>query len=365
MKKIAFITIHIGANFGSNLQTIATNEVLKKLGCDPVCINYIPPRVTFKRFSNLGQVSLIRRMARLILKIYYFPLFIINRRIYRIYLEKYCHLSKPIYNSDDFRIKCPQADYYITGSDQCWNFYHNEGYDGHYFFDGIEGKKVSYATSIGSSELSEEEISIFRKYLSEYKALSVRESSAQQILQNLGFKVEHLIDPTLMLTLNEWQPYMSKRLINGNYLLAYLPYNIVDKSLIFKTIRIIADKMNLKVVTFSWNYTKDKYADKTIRFANPGDFLSLMYYAEIIVTNSFHGTVFSLNLNKVFWVYMPSSFSTRIESILKMCGLENRLLEDVIEEERLDEAIDYSDINEILGKERVKAESFLKKALDI
>lgn len=363
MKTISFITIHVGANFGSNLQTIATSETLKRIGCKPTCVNYIPPRVTFKGFFRTAKKAHPRTFIAVIWVLYHLPEFVLNRIVFNTFLKKHCNVSKPIYAGENFNKKCPKADYYITGSDQSWNFIYNEGYDGHYFFDGINGKKISYATSIGNSKLTKLEADYFKTHLLDFIALSVREHSAQKLLREIGFKSVHLIDPTFMLNKSEWGPYMSKRLVKEEYLLVYLPYNIKDKDIIYRSIRRIADNKRLKVVTFSRSFRKDKFADKTFRFANPGEFLSLMNYADYVLTNSFHGTAFSLNLNKQFWVYMPSGFSTRITSLLELCGQENRLLTDVIDVKQIGEKINYEKVNEVLCRERIKAMEFLKHAI--
>jgi len=172
-----------------------------------------------------------------------------------------------------------------------------------------------------------------------------------------------LIDPTIMLNWGAWKAYASRRLIKRPYLFVYLPYNTVDIELAYRTIRKIASKNNLKVVSYSFGIHRDKMADKTVMFAHPGDFLSLMYYADYVVTNSFHGTAFSINLNKRFSVYMPSKFSTRISSLLELCELEKRLLTDEIGEEQLNEDINYDVVNKILDVEREKTIAFLKKAI--
>jgi hypothetical protein len=166
-----------------------------------------------------------------------------------------------------------------------------------------------------------------------------------------------------MLDRDEWKKYASKRLVNEPYLFVYLPYNIVDKELIYRTVRKIAAKKNLKVVTYSDSIVKENNADKTIFFVDAGDVLSLFYYADTIITNSFHGTAFSINLNKDFWVYKPSSFYTRIANILTLCQLSDRLLENEITIKQVNEVIDYSSVNAVLQREREVTLDFLKKAL--
>lgn len=131
----------------------------------------------------------------------------------------------------------------------------------------------------------------------------------------------------------------------------------------YRSVRKIAKAKNLKVISYSDNVFRDQYADKTIYFVDPGDVLSLIYHADYVVTNSFHGTAFSINLNRQFWVYMPSKFSTRISSILDLCGLSSRLLDKEITETQMNESISYDKPNTVLQQERDVAYNFLAQAL--
>lgn len=363
MKKISLLTIHVGENFGSNLQTIATVEALKKHGCVTTVVNYIPDRRTWKRFFKRYLVS-IQSVVKMP-----FLLFveIMNKHIYNSYLAKHVKVSKPIYPKDNFVDACPKADTYVTGSDQVWNSIHNEGLDKRYYFDGFpqDTVKVAYSSSIGREELPADEYAEVKRMLGSYKAISVRELSAKHLIEDIGYDATHLLDPTFMLTRDDWKYYMSRRIVKEPYLYVYLPYNIHDKSLIYQTIRRVAGRRGLKVVASSWHILPERMADRTVYFSNPGDFLSLMYYADYVVTNSFHGTAFSINLNKQFWVYLPSGFGTRILSILVLCRLQDRLLasDEIVEDSQINVPIDYVPVNAILDGEREKAHAFLDKAL--
>lgn len=365
MNKVSFITIHVGSNFGSVLQAIATSVTLKSIGCEPTIVNYIPPRVSNKRFWNTGNANPIKKLMRFLWKLYMTPQRIIDKKVYLGYLKQYCSLSQPIYAEDSFAEKCPKADVYLTGSDQVWNLKHNEGLDAHYFFDGIEGKKVSFASSIGYTDIGDEARKAFKRYLSEYISLSVREDSAVEFLASLGLKAIQLLDPVFLLNKDEWKQYVPKiRIVKERYLLIYAPYNTVDKSVIYKHALLIAQKENLKIVTFSWTYYKDMDADKTIRFASPGDFLDLMMNAEYVITNSFHGTAFSIDLNKKFWVFLPSGFTTRITSVLSKFALTDRLVDETKDAEwDYGKEIDYDMVNSILLQERKKSIDYLKEAV--
>lgn len=359
MRTASFITVHVGFNFGSKLQAIATAEVLKKMGYQPTCVNYVPPRVTYRRYWKQAITNPIKFLWRLI----YYPILLVTGHGFDRYLDRHCKVSKPIYMGDNFKEKCPKADVYVSGSDQLWNCKHNEGNDTHYFFDGIEGKKIALASSIGMTKLPEDYAKYMKEQLSQYRAISVREASAVELLKDMGISSTHVLDPTFMLDKEEWKPFASKRLVKEKYLFVYLPYNIKDKDLVYRTVRKIAKEKNLKVISYTDNIIKDKYADQTIFFVDPGKVLSLIMHAEVVVTNSFHGTAFSINLNKQFWTYMPSNFSTRITSILNLCGLDSRLLEEEITDNQINEVVSFCNVNTVLQHERQKTYDFLAQAL--
>ena len=361
MKRIvAFITVHVGFNFGSILQTIATYKVIESMQKTPLLINYIPDRVTYRRYFKNMFSGIIPFFKRAI----FLPNFIRNTYIYSSYLKKYCPMSAPIYDKDDFAKKCPVADYYMTGSDQVWNNKHNEGFNERYYFSQTPDTaiRISFASSIGETELDKEQTVRIKSLLSRYSAISVREDSAKQLIESMGLKATHLLDPTFMLNKEEWKQYMEPQKIKEAYLLIYTPYNTIDKKAIFEAAIEIAKENKLKIITFSWDWRKDPMADKTIMYASPGDFLSLMYHAHYIITNSFHGTAFSINLNKQFSVFMPSAFSTRICSIIDLCGLKDRMVIDNFDLAKSKNIIDYAIVNKILDKERNKSIEFLKKA---
>lgn len=358
-RTVALITVHVGPNFGSVLQTIATCEVFKRFEMNPIVVNYIPDRVTYKRAFQDALKS-VKKMVVLPARLFNWYL---NNQVYGGFLKKHCDLSDAIFSCDDFAKKCPYANFYVTGSDQVWNSIHNEGIDIHYFWGGIEGIKIAYASSIGKRIDTEEEISSFKKYLSSYKAISVREQSARSELSDkVGLSSVVLIDPTFMLDRFQWKPFISKRLVKEPYLFMYLPYNVVNKKTIYETARKVAVTKGLKIVTYSMSISKEKLADKTFLYANPGDFLSLMYYADYVITNSFHGTAFSINLNKQFSVFMPSHFSTRIDNILEKCNLKDRLITGSETSEFWNQIINYSAPNTILSNLRAESISFLQQA---
>lgn len=363
MNNILNVTIHVGSNSGSVLQTYATCYIFKKFGCIVKTLNYIPPRVTWRRYFR-GIHSFKSLLSRLFL----FPLKFIERYfIFGRFLKKYCNLTNAYYSLDEVVRNIPEVDIYMAGSDQLWNSSHNEGIDEVYYYNYLphSAKRISFASSIGKESLSDEEIKIIAPYLKKFSCISVREKSAKLLFRKMGINnVTQILDPTLLMNKSDWSKLVDKRIIKEKYLLVYIPYNACSKKIIMETAKVISSKYNVKIVSFAKHYWGDSWADKNIKLASPTDFLSLFMYADFVLTNSFHGTAFSINLNKQFWVYNPSQFSTRISSLLELTGLENRLLSDKISDINLKMVIDYACVNNVLNHERERAFSFINRAIN-
>ena len=168
----------------------------------------------------------------------------------------------------------------------------------------------------------------------------------------------HLTDPTLMLDKEEWLKIASPRLVKEPYLILMLLYNEDNHATEYA--RKIADEKGLKLVKISWEMKKPPLVDQLFTHRSPADFLSLFYYADFVVTNSFHGLAFSLNLEKQFVMVPRNEFNSRIESLLRLVGLEDRLINEgniSIAKDR----IDYSLPNKKIVQERKRVDEFLNQ----
>lgn len=364
--KVSVITLHRVFNYGSALQTYATQEVFEKAGCNVEIIDYITEQRTNRRllFSmppQMNNKSVLRKTAYFIGKS---VSVFLKKKAFGGFLRKNVHLTKKYITQEDLMRDPPRADLYVTGSDQTWNSAYNEGIDKGFFLQFVADgkKKISFSSSFGKSELDSEETALTKQYLTGYDALSVREDAAKKIIEGLGLSAECIIDPTLQLTKNEWLQMASKRLVKERYLILMLLYN--EDNCATQFARKIADEKGLKLVKLSWDMKKPPLVDKLMTHRSPEDFLSLFYYADFVVTNSFHGTAFSINFEKEFLVVPRNEFNSRIESLLRLTNLESRL---VINQERVCEAIgkpiDYVPVRQALNEERKKAEAFIAKAV--
>ena len=365
--KISLITLHRIYNYGSVLQAYASQVVLEQQGYEVEIVDYITQQRTLKRIffstpSNL-RMSIPQLVVYRFLKFFSVAL---KELTFGRFVRTKLKLSKKYITIDDLLKNPPKADFYMTGSDQTWNSTYNEGIDRGFFLDFVpeNAKRISFVSSFGKSVLEDYEICKTKELLSRYSALSVREDAAVDILSSLGLAGVQLIDPTLQITKDVWKSIASKRLVKEPYLVLMLLYNEDNGATEYA--RKIADQKGLTLVKISWELKKPPLVDKLFTHRSPEDFLSLFSEAEFIVTNSFHGTAFAINFEKQFLVIPRNEYNSRITSLLKLCGLKNRLVsseESAIKE--CESVIDYEKVRLILDEERQRVFEFLDSALKV
>lgn len=359
--RIAVVTLHRVYNYGSALQAYATQQVLEEMGHDVYIIDYVTPQRTKKKiFFKPSADQSVKGIKNVLYRVAKIGSLLLKEKTFGSFVKKHLNLTSKYITTEDLEKKPPVADVYITGSDQVWNSTYNEGIDRGFFLDFIpeECKRIAFVASFGKTELDADEIDETKKYIQRYKGLSVREDSAKQILQGLGREdVVQLIDPTLQISKEGWRKIASPRLIKEKYLVLMLLYNEDNHATEYA--RKIADQKGLKLVKISWELKCPEQVDILMTHRTPEDFLSLFYYADFVVTNSFHGLAFAINLEKQFIVVPRNEFNSRIESLLRLVGLENRLVAD---DEKLfvsEQFIEYEHIRKILEYERKRAKEFI------
>ena len=363
--KISVITLHRIVNYGSVLQAYATQFIIEKLGYEVEIIDYQTRRMTMKgmiadvKYKNnmLRKSLLIRTIARIIL----IPSYIKRFSVFKKFLSENLKLSKHLYTCEDDFYKYPiNTDLYLTGSDQVWNPEPSNGIDRPFYisFDDTR-KRISFSASFGISQLKENKKQI-QELLSKYEYISVREKSGLDILYDLGLKGEWLLDPTLLLTEKEWEPFISKKYKNKNYILVY---NINREKGLDKFVRRLEQEKKLPVYFLSYQW-HDFYKHGKLKCCPAvEEFLGLIHDAEYIITDSFHGLAFSVLFNKQVMPYYPHKFSTRLVSLVEMAGLENQVVNENSPIDIADYSIEWNKINKKLEMERKKSLFWLQKAI--
>ena len=360
--KVAIITMHAARNYGAVLQTYALQYYLEKMGNEVEIIDYRLPNQSTKGYlfnvNSKFKKNPITKLAYLAKTLY--PKYI-TTRLFRDFQKRRLKLSCPVTLDEKKRWKFPSADIYCSGSDQIWNPRANGGFNSAYFFDGVTGKKISYASSIGINDLTDEEEQIIKENLRDYSSISIRELSSIPILKKLGYQAVCVIDPTLLLKKEEWECFSDGELEEEPYLLVYYFGNAKS---ILSTANQIAHKRGLRVRRISVGF--EKYTDDDVieKFITPERFVLLFLNASYVVTNSFHGTIFSINFEKQFLSYPTTDNNARFDSVFQMFDLQGRNLRKYSGEEYINlPDIDYVRVSRVLAERREESYIYLKHAL--
>lgn len=363
--KVALITIVDNVNFGTYLQAYATYRKLEERGYKITVVNYerpyLTPMIEVKKNIQNPKWNILRKMA-------YAASYLIVEPFMRWNLKRFlranCSITKCCKTELEISGYVGGYDIFVTGSDQVWNTAHNHGIDRNFFWAGIEGRKYSYAASIGIDHFPDEQKEEIYQLLKQYKAISVRENSAVKCLSEIGIdNTIQVLDPTLLLRGTDWNSIQKSKLKKTEpYLLVY---SVEPKRVDFlkEQVQAIAKEKGLKiyVVCPSLKFKKDLGADKVFNFSTIDDFLYLFANADFVVVSSFHGTAFSLNFNKEFITVSSGAFNSRVHSLLSLVGLTERYTTDRILSSNELNAVDYNRVNSIIDFERKKSESFIDK----
>ncbi len=352
---IGLLTFQNADNYGAAMQAYALQRVIEEEGreCEYLNIfintkkvqgtsNINPVIMKLKKFKNIKKKITIRVRSKK------FEQF--RREYIKISNEKYT--DKTIKDSSRY-------DSYIVGSDQIWNLdITNDTLCFFLHFAPKSKKKSSYATSIGLESLSERQKEIFAKYLPEFDNISVRENKGAELIESFTEKeINVCLDPTLLLDNKVWSA-LAKAPKHKNYVLIYA---MADSDTLVKKAKELARENGLKVIAVGLK--KDVKGVKNIRTASPQEWLGLIRDASIVVTNSFHGTAFSLNFNKNFYLeYLPAGWSvnSRLKNISQMFGIQERIIGEKAFKKG---EIDYDNANAVLEKEREKSLGYLRSIL--
>ena len=372
MRKVGVITFHDSINYGALLQTYALQRVIGELGYVAEVINYHNTNENNNHLNKLRSFTWHNFLR---------PIFggNLRRRRSNQFRIKYYRLSKQYNSRIDIVTSPPIYDAYITGSDQVWNP-NITGGDASYFLDFAPKKaiKISYAASFGIEYIPQDYIDEFTILLNNLDSISVREINAKKIINSLPItkQIKVVLDPTLLIDSNKWEELIAedKDEVNEKYILCY--YMPGNKE-ICNGIKSIASKLSketgLEVINIGKKeYSKLKFWERNYIEEGPLEFLRLFKNAEYVVTNSFHGTAFSIIFNKQFYIPIKVNsdetkrLNSRIISLLSLLDLKTQLIpyNDVDKVKSFSSKdIDYKFVNEKLSSEQKKSFKFLKSSL--
>ena len=359
-------------NYGSMLLTYATQTLLEAKEFDVEILNYsrqsLQEAISFKELLHALAIRDGSKnkpaIVRFAMAIALYSSEMAMAKVVKDFMDKYINISPIRYlNEDDLLDNTPVADIYCTGGDQMWNEqcnFHKTLREFYLTFAPKGKPKVSFSTSIGKEKFDEWELPEVLPLLKEYDLISVREANTKPYFNNLGIKnVYHIVDPTLLLTKDKWKEIVAPRQIKEGYILLY---EISRKGNLTACAKELAKRTGKKLVRIN-RYALDKVrAGKSVLCPTPEEWLSLFCYADGVVTNSFHGVVFSIIFERQF-VLVPGANPTRLENMMKTLGISGRSCSDPTKVlEVYMTPIDYSEVDRHLKEERREFDVFFEKA---
>lgn len=367
--KIGILTLPFNNNYGGYLQAYALMTILKKFGHD---VELIYRRQEIKKRTLKSDLKFfIKRSLKSIITRKHYPLFYNYEREYKCDGEKMVQFSNQyiipktnaIYTSYELESECgSRFDAIIVGSDQVWRpiFVPNIQDFFLHFVKNNYTKKIAYAASFGTSnpEYSEEQIKLCGDLLCQFDAVSVREDSGIDVIKKFGWNCINpsiVLDPTMLLEKSFYEKLMDFDLdsLGKGKIVTYLLDKKPEKNIV---VAKVAKKLSLQIYNIN---------NKTISIPQ---WLRTIHDADFVITDSFHGTVFSVIFNVPFIVIPNQKRGTcRFNSLLKLFNLESRIVnldENNISHILINDIINWSSVNNILINEREKAFAFLLKSLE-
>ncbi len=355
-KKASVITLHTVANYGTQLQTLATQEKLKEYFDAVEFIDY-------RRKDTYG-FGLFRTFAKkgVLIGLAVLPTMLYWNIVFKAFRKRYINLSKKRFlKQEDFNDYIEDSDVYFVGSDQVWNTGWNNGIIPCLYLNFINKKpKYTYAASFGNNKLTESEIKSSIDYIQDFKYITVREKSGINILKE-AFNYNNcdmIIDPTLVMKPEFWRKYKKKRLIKEKYILIY---NLNRSDEFDKYAVELSRRTGLPIYRFCTRFDQALRCGKSILIPKVLDFITLIDDAEYVLTDSFHATAFSMNLNTEPICVYPENYSGRISEFLKLVDAPQRHIENFNDFDIINRKTDFEKVNTILDEERKKVDRYLEK----
>ncbi len=375
MKKVGLCTCFLD-NYGACLQAFALQRQIEKLGCDCKIIPYIGADGYLRDDVVLISKMKLRCFARDVLQVFKREDTYDWRKTHLAFYHfrkkhlNFDHKIRFCYSSEELVPHAERYDAFVCGSDQIWNptFYKRNN---PVYFLRFAGKKprVAYAPSIGLSEMPEQYREEFISFVKDFDSVSVREQQGAQIVKDLCDRDARVVlDPTILAGADFWNSVLKPGYTPPfeKYIFCYIFSNTEQSRAYLEQVQ---KETCLPIVYLNIsNLSYEGLNARCKHYADPIEFLQLIKHAEFVLTDSFHGTAFSLLFNKELYVFKREHIGekidmlSRLESILDFSGLRDRFvsLEQPFEKK---DPIDYATVNERIGKLRADSEDYLKNAL--
>ncbi|NGM67258.1 polysaccharide pyruvyl transferase family protein [Sphingobacterium sp. SGR-19] len=368
-KMVGIMTFHASHNNGSMLQAYAFQKVLKDKFNLPNEIIDFSNHNQQRMYSILYFPRTIKQMARIGLNLLYYQKLKKRYNDFEEFSNNYLVLSSNRIKTSEGLLACDNRyDVVVCGSDQIWNTKAQDA-DKAYFLPFVKSsKKVAYAVSFGATNINTiSDVDEYARFINNFSALSVREYNAKKWLEELtSIPVQITADPTLLLNTEDYIPLCSETGIKEKYIFWY---TITYTKTAIEYILEVSKKLHLPIYIIDakeWSRRNlAKYGIKLAPKGGPSSYLSCIKDAELVLTSSFHGTIFSVMFRKNFWYLKKINFDSkddRASFLLTQLGLMDRFvnLVDVVNLNLSDEP-NYAEVSSKIDELRERSMRFIRE----
>lgn len=364
--KVGTITYHRAVNYGAVLQTYALQKILNDFNVDSEVIDYRAPYIEWiykpfcmRNVKNIKDFMKVVMGARIKSR---------KRKCFYNFLKENIKVSKEKYTISNIQKANDVYDSFFTGSDQVFNL-DCSNYDTNYFLEFVNDfdKKNSYAASFGFDKMPDEDVEQYKKLLSTFNNISVREKQGVKIVSDAVDKqAVEVLDPTLLVSSDEWMKIIKNpKIKEEGYILVYA---MAPSPTLISFADKLANMTGRKILFIKDSLTKEgnnvlKGDIKYLKEVSPSEFIELFSKAEYVITNSFHGTAFAINFNKKFFTELLApewKVNSRLENILDMLDLRSR---QIVNLDVTTDEVDYEKVNNILGEKRKVSLEYISKVI--
>jgi len=319
--KVGIVTFHKEFNIGASLQSFALMNFINDKICEAEIIDFFKNGIPRKK----SLFRLICHYVRTCLHpVSSFAQCRLKRSFEQFWNENYKLSEKEYYGDEEFSKANLNYDYLISGSDQILNMSLTNDSWSFYLPYVQKSKKISYASSFGKESITEKETEAVKKSFPSFVGLSVRESSAQKIVDRcIGKKPVLVLDPVFLLDCTSWIRYeQAEKKYSFKYIFVYaMEFSEILESTIERVSEMCGLPVLVKVGGPSAKRLKFPKVD-----CGPKQFLSFVHDAEIVISNSFHGIALSMILDKRIYAVSHSTRNTRIENLMNLAGMSKLLI---------------------------------------
>lgn len=357
-KRAAIITLFGNSNFGNKLQNFALQEILEKNNLEVETLNNTSNISKDKYFNK--KFGFIRNIIRFLKRPKKSNIDKQREAKIEKFSNKYIKLNNDIITKNNSHKFKNMYDYFIYGSDQIWNPYISQPFEVCLGLFADKNQNIAYSPSISVNEIPEGCKSIYMKALNNYKCLSCREKQGVELIEKISNRECKLVlDPVFLLDKEDWVKKFDLKNEDNNYLLLYFIGEIDNKTNIF--IKKIAKEKKMKIVNLLDKNNHDSYV------IDPIEFLQYIYSSKLLITDSFHAISFAMIFNKDFLVLNRNDdkkMFSRIESILELANLKDRIVDEKFLDEKQYKSINYEITNDKLNILKNESREYLKKSIN-